>query len=452
MADVTHEAKQSSEVAEPRRASKLTAPMALGGVEGMLLGLQRTAGNRATQRAVQRLAAGVGPNRLPVLQRHGAPEDDPLEVQAKHDPQLQRHGAPEEDPLEVQAKHDLSQRAAIQREESGIAGTKALGKYVAGVKELQDGWDKLSAAARGAAIGKEANKRLKDAGVPACTIDVQSMAIGTNGNFDFTTWTINVNKIPLEQATITTNELAEIADTMYHEARHCEQWFRIARFLAGTKGKTAKDIATEMFIPESIAKKAVASPLKKSSALAAKFASKSTLAMEQKMLNEAAAWYANIYGAGGDARSAVLNNLQPTGDAYREAKKNYDDGYLAAETKNNVSAAEYNKKKLFWEQAQAAVEAFIVIYQGKVAKGNAGPGDIVQGLALEGIRDSAELEKDAALATWQADWDAMDKLTKDLESTGDAARDAHAKYKALTEETDAWALGGRVQDAYKKKK
>ncbi len=468
MPEASHDTKQHSEPAAERRQAQTGQGQAfVPGVPGMLLGLQRSAGNQATQRAIQRMAAGHGFAGARVLQRHGTPEDDPLDVQAKHDPLIQRHGTPEDDPLDVQAKHDtrgfetaeagsaadnvLLQRAgAIQREETGIAGGKALSKYVAGVKGMLAEWGKLPATERAAGLGRQANLRLKDAGVPECVIDVQDLAIGLNGNFDFTTWSIVVNKKPLEKDTVTTAELTDMADTMYHEARHCEQWFRIARWLAGTKGKKAKDISTEMGIPENIAKKAVANPLKTSSALASKFASKSTLAMEKKMLAEAAAWYENIYGTGHDTRNAVLNNLQPTGDAYREAKKKYDDGYLAANQKNNESAAQFAALKLTWEKAQVNFDEFLAKYKKDVKDGKAGVGDIAVAAFLENLRDAAEINKDAALQRWETDYAAVKKLTDDLEGTTDAADKAYKKYTSLTEEADAWKLGGRVQDAMKK--
>jgi hypothetical protein len=57
------------------------------------------------------------------------------------------------------------------------------------------------------------------------------------------------------------DEVAEIVDTIYHEARHSEQAFRIAQMQAG-QGKTAKQIETGLSIPAKVAAAAAKKPLK----------------------------------------------------------------------------------------------------------------------------------------------------------------------------------------------
>jgi len=74
-----------------------------------------------------------------------------------------------------------------------------------------------------------------------------------------------------------------LAQTVYHEGRHAEQWFRMARLKAGSKWK-AKVIADWLSIPVPIAKEAVRHPLKGDGPEA----------------REAEAWIASISGGAGE--------------------------------------------------------------------------------------------------------------------------------------------------------
>jgi hypothetical protein len=108
---------------------------------------------------------------------------------------------------------------------------------------------------------EEASDRLEKIGVPAVELDdgaTTSVAV-----FHSSTWTISVN---VENGTgrppstkigdLKPEELADFTDTFFHEARHAEQRFLMAR-LAVSKSKDAKAIAAELLIPESVAVAAV---------------------------------------------------------------------------------------------------------------------------------------------------------------------------------------------------
>lgn len=109
-------------------------------------------------------------------------------------------------------------------------------------------------------------------------------ASGASGTFGRTTWTITVNTAGFsKRAGVTTvgdlnkDEVANIVDTIYHEARHAEQYFRIARIKAG-EGMNAAAIKTYMSIPATVAAAAVADPLK------------GTSRANKKLIAEAAGW------------------------------------------------------------------------------------------------------------------------------------------------------------------
>ena len=95
------------------------------------------------------------------------------------------------------------------------------------------------------------------------------------GAFSRTTWNISINPGKFSQRAgvtevgqLTLDEGRNVADTIFHESRHSEQYFRIARVQAGRVGakvtadKAAKRVADDMSIPLDVAKAAVKVPLK----------------------------------------------------------------------------------------------------------------------------------------------------------------------------------------------
>lgn len=101
---------------------------------------------------------------------------------------------------------------------------------------------------------------------------------GTTGAFSGGTFSIDINTAAFSERSGITKvsdlnqaEIGEIVDTIYHEARHSEQYFRVARMLAG-QGKTASEIATQVGIPNIVAAEAFKSPLANNTANAAAIA------------------------------------------------------------------------------------------------------------------------------------------------------------------------------------
>jgi hypothetical protein len=84
-------------------------------------------------------------------------------------------------------------------------------------------------------------------------------------------------------------QLVDVAETVYHEARHCEQWFHMARFYA--LGRTQVDISQNLGIPVNIANAA--------------FARKMT--QSDKMNALTADWFKSVYGE--SSREVTLTAL-----------------------------------------------------------------------------------------------------------------------------------------------
>jgi hypothetical protein len=168
------------------------------------------------------------------------------------------------------------------------------------------------------------NTALASSGVP--TIGTSEDLTSTdNGTFEFGDW-----KIVFGGASATTGQsskiFADTVNTVYHESRHCEQWFRIAQALAAgsirlpailPSGITrpaagnAASIEAFMFIPRRIANLAVAN---------------TNLGGVQLRLVQG--WFESIYGVGRNPRGSRLNDIGNRYQDYRSLAEELDAWHL----------------------------------------------------------------------------------------------------------------------------
>jgi peptidoglycan hydrolase-like protein with peptidoglycan-binding domain len=115
-----------------------------------------------------------------------------------------------------------------------------------------------------AALAAAANAQLANAGVPYVPIE-----FGDAGSdwavFNWSTWQVSVNRPMYEQAQAD-GRAAENMDTVYHESRHGEQWWTIARVLAGLYDMDAQAIHDHTQLKLEIAELACAEPILQSTA------------------------------------------------------------------------------------------------------------------------------------------------------------------------------------------
>jgi hypothetical protein len=102
--------------------------------------------------------------------------------------------------------------------------------------------------------------------VPGCDPDVRDLGGHVTGEFDHGDWTIFIDDDLVKGGSVDPathkNRINPAMADVYHEARHVEQWFRIARMLAGrSPTPSADDLAGRAQIPKRIAEKALAAPL-----------------------------------------------------------------------------------------------------------------------------------------------------------------------------------------------
>jgi hypothetical protein len=190
---------------------------------------------------------------------------------------------------------------------SGLARSDEMDQYVTEAKQVQTNWATLATAqARADALMVIVNARLTSAGVPTCVGVLRDLGAAA-GQLDFPTWQIDLGQQAFSRATITDDQAAEIANTVYHEARHAEQWFRMAQMLAG-QGRAARQIEIQMGIPARIAVQAFSNPLAQGS-------------MEALI---AQGWYESVYGARANYRNRVLTEALSSKTALDAAQTAFD--------------------------------------------------------------------------------------------------------------------------------
>lgn len=220
----------------------------------------------------------------------------------------------------------------------GLEQPGEVAKFAKAARGVVADWATLGTAAkRGEALVKDVNERLAAAGVPSVSQVVKN--IENAGQFDFATWTLELGKSAFDPNTISDADAAEVVDTVYHEARHAEQFFKMAQSLAG-RGNVATAIAARMGIPLAIARAAVANPIAKGSMEAV----------------EADGWFDSVYGTGAAHREAVLADLERKQHAFLVAQKaleKAEEADKAHHTPATEAAVEAAKKRL-----EAATAAF----------------------------------------------------------------------------------------------
>ncbi len=196
--------------------------------------------------------------------------------------------------------------------------------------------------------------------------------------------------VPFEGRTMTQG----LANIVYHEMRHAEQWFRMAQLLANTPLKdgskrTAAQIKAELEIPQRIAQKAIDTPLKK------------------EQVADAKKWYESIVlnknkrndiimkinkGDNSPATRAAYRQLPEEADAFRTGDKLQDTYQRAANRKSieKQTSTAYSEQPPSLEQPLAASLS--------------NPPAAEQSLTAQRYQAIAELLKEAGLQEGDSDW------------------------------------------------
>jgi hypothetical protein len=164
-------------------------------------------------------------------------------------------------------------------------------------KVLYKNWEDLDSQERAESIEKSLLAALKPCGVPPPGFELKS-GMSDLGVFHSKPWKIQINSKHFGKKKIKKDEFIEIASTFYHETRHCEQAWHIARFDAMVQNSFV-NMSANLSIPVTVAQKAVSKKMKHNDA----------------MLKLATLWHESIYGSGKAKRELTLqrSNLRQNG-------------------------------------------------------------------------------------------------------------------------------------------
>lgn len=299
-----------------------------------------------------------------------------------------------------------------------------------------------------AKLGDLVNAELNSVGVPSAPAVMDPG--GTMGTFSFSTWTLKVNPNDFSQDTsktkiseLTKAEAAEIVDTFYHEARHAEQWFRMAQAKAG-EGWDADKINSKIGIPKTIAEEAVKAKLppltpELRAAIAGLFGEGIAKVIED-VYGQITGFYESVYGANSKYRGLILNST------FRTQINTVRDQSRAVTSANHATTKSTLAPIMTdWETNTLPnkIDTEITRIEAISSKSD---NDNKMLTHLKAMKTGME----SVIALWKAD-DSVDGIKKLAAEAGKVASARYAGYRDLPEEADAWAVGGAVTTAYNAK-
>jgi peptidoglycan hydrolase-like protein with peptidoglycan-binding domain len=136
----------------------------------------------------------------------------------------------------------------------GLAEDDSISDYTKKAREVWDKKDGKSEEVKAEAIVNDlVNKRLEALKIPR--VGFQIVSIGTRGAFSPGDWKLKLDPLQFQPGKF--HDPRDTTATIYHEARHAEQDFRIGQLLA-RQGKLAEEINAKTGLNLKVAEKAVA--------------------------------------------------------------------------------------------------------------------------------------------------------------------------------------------------
>lgn len=206
--------------------------------------------------------------------------------------------------LEDKGHHLLPAQRTLVRNflrRDGLNQDSEIDAYVDSLYENMSGVAGRPPRVQVSAMMTSVNARLTSIGYPPLQIVYQAGLENNNAaNFHFRTWRIQIDEALLN------NFNAGMANTLYHEARHSEQWFRMILIQQLLNERDDAAIAVHMSVPAEI----VALARAKQATIAAFFPADQRLATYE--------YYESVYGAQGAARRATILGLAaPDAENYK---------------------------------------------------------------------------------------------------------------------------------------
>jgi hypothetical protein len=222
------------------------------------------------------------------------------------------HGINEQDFVEIQPilrQLPMDQQDVVARWVglTGLAAPSHLEAFIAGAGALRDQWAaKTTAQERVALLRPLIDQSLVASKVPPPK-DYPVTAIAAGGQWNAEDWKLEITD-RLGSMTADEETYARLAATLYHEARHCEQDFLVARLMI-TQGKSPEAVvARTRMHPDAVNAAKAAGPLAPGSA-------------EE---NLAKSCFESVYGTGAADRERILGDLGKNNEEYRNLPEESD--------------------------------------------------------------------------------------------------------------------------------
>ena len=147
---------------------------------------------------------------------------------------------------------------------TGLASDASVARMAERVNLNRERWQAAGPGERMLILVARANTELRAEGVPLVNYATRELPPSENAIFDEKKWSIffNVETFNAASEGYASMNIAEVANTAYHEARHAEQFYRVATLLAGD-GLDEGAIIDRTKMPAWVVRKAMQHPLRR---------------------------------------------------------------------------------------------------------------------------------------------------------------------------------------------
>jgi len=286
----------------------------------------------------------------------------------------------------------------------GMSAQTEVDAYAKEMAALQADWGGLTPEQRLAKMQSIVGNQAKVAGFPQPqVVRGEDLGKGRNGELRFRDWQVAINPALLDAKVFDARQAAALGGTLFHEVRHAEQWFLMARRQAA-EGLESRAIREQLNLPPRIADAASRVPLNGA----------------DTRLACADALHTSVYGRSSAHRGTTLKDLA-------ELSVTVQSDAVA----NNQALAALAKARLGATADKTAFEAL----KARVPSA-----------------DAVELQNSFLKAQYSAErlslaQEACTAAYAKAKASYEAHQATYAAYRSLPEEADAWDAGGRASSA-----
>lgn len=142
----------------------------------------------------------------------------------------------------------------------GLADSRNLDAFCDEFRNIIDNWLSLTSDERLDGLAGAINPQLAKSGLPEVIIEPTALPPNVMGLADSAGWGLEIEATLFGSGALTQQQKQDLGKSISHEARHMEQAYAAARYVASLPGATAADISTELGIPLSVAEAAMDDP------------------------------------------------------------------------------------------------------------------------------------------------------------------------------------------------